>query len=233
MLYQEQQRVKIYSVLALCSWKFELPDAWTDVIRFTQEIQKGQYELLHYPSFRRTLQIVLLYILYKYGVRTNQSRNISQDQKELSGMKQHKSGPFFSKWLPFLKLNLGYNSSFLKHFSWNRERHLQRTKSELGNTLSSLPTMHQSYTRRLLNLVSRPMLGGTHARTECLLSPVLLWNGPAGHLQCITVAKDRCHFREGSRHYYLAYRIWGNSTRQKLGHIRLCICDQSAYADSR
>lgn len=149
-------------------------------------------------------------------------------------MKQHKSGPFFSKLLSFLKLKLGYISSFLKHFSWNRRRHLQRTKSEFGNTLSSLPTMQQAHTRRLLNSVSRPTLGRTWARTEHLLSPVLLLNRPVGHLLPLLVAKGRCHFLEGEgRHYYLACRIWGNSTRQKLGRTHLCICDQSAYADSR
>lgn len=149
-------------------------------------------------------------------------------------MKQHKSGPFFSKWLSFLKLKLGYILPFIKHFSWNGERHLQRTKSEFGNTLSSLPATQRSHTRRLLKSVSLPMLGGTCARTKHLLSPALLWNRPAGHLQSVLLAKGRCHFLEGEgRHYYLACRIWGDSTRQKLGRIDLCICDQSAYADSR
>ena len=146
-------------------------------------------------------------------------------------MKQHKSCPFFSKWLSFLKLKLGYISSFLKYFSWNRERHLQKT--EFGNTLSSLPAMQQSYTRQLLNSTSLPMLGGTHVRTEHLWPPVLLCNRAGGHLEPVLAAKGRCHFLEARRHYYSACRIWGNSTRQKLGHIDLCIRYQSVYTDSR
>lgn len=57
--------------------------------------------------------------------------------------------------------------------------------------------------------------------TEHFLLPALLWNRPSGHLYPVLAAKGRGYFLEG-RHCYLACRIWGNSTRQKLDYTHLC-----------